>query len=527
MDLPIRAPVFVHEDWDDDNVYGGPYDDLSADVLPGLTVDRGRDQGRVIGGPRVPRATWTLDNESRIYSTAYSGSPLHGVLLPGHRAEVGRTLGDDDLTMGDAEYEIGDAGGLMGGVADVWLFTGNTEEPVESLRIGERTVQVAAFGLSQRLLDTSISIPYQPSITTGAAMVMALEAAGLVDGADFVVDAEEISGGFELLHWWVDDASAWDVARRIWATAGPPSALYEDVRGVLHFEGRNYRASASRSMLVQQTFSDDATDLFYVDLDYAPSRSSVVNDMAVTIQTRAAKPLQQVWQADGVLTLAGNEVREIRATAAESDDPEPWTGVITPVFGTDYTTGIGGIDLVETEILGPLAVKILLHAGPFSTTVLPTGSNTGIQLRAQPVTETSSVTRSGTIDTTASKAVWGTRRPPQELSSAIWPIISTFDADGLIDAYLLAYQEPRALLTMTAAARTGAILYEIMTREIGDRIHIVDAWSGISLDVTIEAITHRIDALSAHACQMVCERVVELDWGRFDVDLFDVDRFGN
>jgi hypothetical protein len=522
-ELLVNPPVFVREDWDDDDAFDGPYDDLSADVLPGITVERGRDQGRVIGGPKVPTSAWVLTNESRLYTTAYSGSPLHAVLAPGHAVEVGRKLGDDTVTMGDVDVEMGDPDALIGGFADALLFTGYSEEPTESLRIGDRVVRVSAYGRAQRLIETPVSIGYQAIITTGAAMVRAWEAAGLVDGTDFVVDPDEIANGYELLHWFVDGRSAWDVTRQVWANAGPPSAVYEAPDGRMHFEGKNYRSLTPRSMTVQQTFSDNTFDMFFIDMGYAPSHASVINDMSLEVEHRAVGALASVWQSQGGMTLANNEVRDVIARSGS----DPWTGVVAPVSPTDFTISAGSLVSVTVTALGPLAVQITFTAGASGATLVPAGANTGIQLRAQPVTVVSEEVAVGTVSVVDSQAKFGRRAPATELASAIWRGIATTDAAGLIDGYLLAYREPRAVATVTLQNASGQLLYEMMQLEISDRVHISDSWSGINLDMTIEEISHSIDSLTNHRCRLVCERVVELDWARWDDGQYDVGRFGN
>ncbi|MGE3272688.1 MAG: hypothetical protein AB7P40_28370, partial [Chloroflexota bacterium] len=154
----------------------------------------------------------------------------------------------------------------------------------------------------------------------------------------------------------------------------------------------------------------------------------------------------------------------------------------------------------------------------------PVGSNTGLQLRASPVQVVSTITVEGTIDPTDSQDEFGKHGLPSGLS--IWRGLSEAEAAGLIDAYLIAYPEPRALVIVTIENASGSLLREILTREISDRIHVIDEWSGIDLDVTIEQISHTITTGGRHVAVFACERVVELDWGLYDVARYDVDRYG-
>lgn len=543
--LPAVAEYVVRESWDGTGAFDGPYDDVSDDVKgePGVTVARGRDQGRGIGGAIVPRATWTLDNESRRYATEYSGSPIHNQLEPGRPCTIGAVIGGD-VTMGDDVAAMGDPEALMGGAAEIPIFTGITEEPDESYGIGRRTVSVSALGLMRRLRGVAITIGYQASITTGAAMVLAYEAAGLTSD-QYVVDEDVIDNGRHLLHYYVDGRDAWDVCREIWATEGPPAAQYEDAQGRVHFEGRNYRTLAERWQVVQAIYSDtdvsresstmgdalvtmgdqrvamggSGVSLFHTDVQYRPSYWSVINDMSIEVEQRAAQSVQQVWQASGPLVLAADETRELIARVTD-----PITSIQTPTVTTDFVLGAGSLASVTVTSLGPLAAKITLVAGASGATVNPSGSNTGIQLRASPVTVVSTVAAQPTVDASDSQAEFGVRGLPSGLS--IWRGLSVEEAAGLCDGYLIAYPRPRSVITMTVENATGLLLREILEREIGDRIHVVDAWSGIDLDVTIEQISHAITSGGRHVAVFTCERVVELDWALWDVGRFDVDRFG-
>jgi hypothetical protein len=520
--MPRLTPLFVRLDWDDDGTYTGTYDDVTADTLPGVSIELGRDQGRVIGGPKVPKASSKLLNESKRYATEYSGSPLHGKLQPGHRITYGRWLGDDTI-IGDDTIATGDDPEALGdGYAEVTIFTGRTLEPVEHYQLGQRAVEVSALGTTQRLINTNITWSNGALVdyTTGAAMVVALTQAGL-GGNDYVIDQDAIDNGYTLRQWIVDDEPAWDVCRRIWASSGPPSALYETPDGKIHFEGRNYRTITDRCLTVQQTFSDTAAELYFADLDYAPSYDSVVNDMTIEVQTRATQVNQQVWVA-GVATAVG-----AGATVdllARVDDPI--IDIDTPIAVTDYVlTGTAPASITVTQ-LSPYTYRIRIVGGAGSATLSGVGTNTGLQLRAKPVPVVSRSQVMGTFDTTASIAAYGNHKQKDEISGSIWQNMSEAHAAALIDGYLVAYQAPRAAIVMAAENATGLLLYEMLRRQISDRIHIADSWSGVALDVTIEQIQHDITTDNLHRVTLTCERVVELTWARWDVGRWDVDKWG-
>jgi hypothetical protein len=525
--MPVRTRVRVREDWDDAGDFSNPYADVSAakHLQQNVRAERGRDQGRVIGGPKVATASWSLTNESRRYASEYSGSPLSGLLVPGHKIDIARDIGDEFATWDDDRIGWDSLDALWAGTDTVTIFTGHAEKPVERYGIGQRTVAFSAFSAMQRLIDTKITVDYQASITTGAAMVLALTAAGL-SSDQYLVDSDEIANGYTMLNYYVDGRSAMDACRQIWATAGPPSAFYDDGQGVIHFEGRHYRTLNSRCTSVQQKFYDQAdTDYYHTDIQLDASTDSIINTMSVDVELRTTLALQKVFDYGSPLTIGPSAVVEVFVSNTSSD---PWTNIQTPDVFNDFAVGAGSLTSVVLVPLGPLTALVIFTAGGGGARIdpFPASGNAGFQLRAQPVVVVSTTTAKGTIDTSASIAAYGKRTPKTELAGIIWKNLSITDANSLIDGYLVAYPVPRQVITVTLTAGNGHLLIEMLTRQISDRIYVFDAWSGISLDVSIEQIIHEIDNQTVHRCILTCERVVELDWGLWDVALWDVGKWG-
>lgn len=520
--LPAGGPVYVRVDWDNDGDYDGTYEDVSADVLPGVDAELGRDQGRILGGPKVPKGSFALTNESRRYAAEYSGSPLHGQLLPGRACVIGRTVGTTTVTMNDAVVTMNDPQALMAGQVDVPIITGRIEEPKESYGYGQRTVHVGVYGTIQRLIDTKISIAYQPAVRTGNAIVQVLVAAGLA-ADEYVIDGSSQVSGRDMLHWYVDDRPAWDVCREIWATEGPPAALYEDNLGRLNWEGRTYRATVPRFANVQRTFTDTDATYWFADLEYEQAVDTVVNDMRVEVEQQILSATAVVvWEyGDGTFNLtAGAATTFVVSTDAPIVTPQ------VPQITTDYTVPIGALASVTLTQLGPRSVSVTFTAGGSATQVAPPAGADGWQLRALPLVSVSKTVADGTVNPFDSQSAYGVHAPPQEISSSIWRSLSAAEADGMIDGYLAGYPKPRAAVRMTLVGATGLLLLEILNRQVSDRIHITDSWSGIDLDVSIEQITHQIDALGGHEAVFHCERIVELGWAQWDVDDWDEGIYG-
>lgn len=517
------SPVVVTVDWDDDGDYLDDYEDVSDDVLPGVTTERGRDLGRVYGAPKIPSGSFTLTNESRVYASPYSGGPLYGLLKPGRHCVMGRQIGNDVTTMSDSTATMDDADVLMGGSDVLPILTGRTEAPRETFGLGRRMVEIDTYGLTQRLIDTKISITYQSAVTTGQAFLQVVLAVGLT-ADEYVLDLDAADNGRTLLHWYVDDESAWDVMVQLWATEGPPAALYEDIYGRVVFEGRNYRTLTARSQEVQYTFQDvDSGDYWFTELEYSASYQNVINSMSINVEQReVGGSAVKVYEYGEIVNLGAGSVQThvIRTQ-------DVINGLQTPQVTTDYLVTAGSLASVVATLTGPREATIVWTASGSGAQISPIGSNTtGYQVRALPVTTLATITASGTVDTSASQSAYGIKGPPSEISGAIWPAISEADANGLIDGYLLGYQEPRALVTMTAVGASGPLLSALLDLEISDRIHVNDVWSGTDLDLWVEQISHQIDSLQMHVVTVTGERIVEPDWGLWDEAIWDTDVYG-
>jgi hypothetical protein len=272
---------------------------------------------------------------------------------------------------------------------------------------------------------------------------------------------------------------------------------------------------------VQQTFTDTATELYFADLAYAPSYDSVVNDMTIEVQTRATQVSQKVWEYGTSVSVGAGITVDLLAIVND-----PIIDIHPPVVTTDYLLAGTALASLTVTQLSPYTYRIRLVGGAGAATIAPIVGNSGIQLRAAPVPVISRSQVMGTFDTAPSIAAYGSHQQKDEISGSIWQNMSEPHAAALIDGYLVAYQAPRAAIVMTIENATGLLLYEMLRRQISDRIHIADSWSGVALDVTIEQIQHEITTDNLHRVTFTCERVVELNWARWDVGQWDISKWG-
>lgn len=535
-------------DWDYDLDFADASDDISDDLWHGqtLVIERGLDQARALGRPLVPMMTGKLRNQEGTYSTEYSGSPIYGLLKPGRPIIFSHTLGGNVNvpTMDDAVVAMDDPEALMDGESEFRLFTGFVDVfPEEPGRFFRRT-GFRALGTIGRLKGVYVTVAYNASITTGAAVVAVLQAAGL-SSDEYVVDQDAIDNGRLMYHWYAYRREAWTLLEEIWATEGPPASLYEDKYGRWVFEGRNYFTLTERCQVVQHTFTDttvqpgdetmDSTTVamdsprvgmdgsttadHYISLNYEPGYKYIVNDATIEITQKAVQSLQVVWLYNGSISLGAGE--SVTVFAKLND---PISTVTTPVSGTDYDA-TNALASINATIVGGTTVILSMTAGS-STVISGHGGAIGIAIRGTPVTTVTTLDAEPTVDASDSIAEYGVRSIPGNLS--IWRTLNEADAAGLADAYLLQYSQPRPIVNIKIQNRTPGILKQILSREINDRIHIIDqnGLSGVDLDVQIRTMRYIFQGNWLVGLELGCEKIVEQDWGLWDVAEWDVDVYG-
>jgi len=533
MPIDRQATYLIQTSWDGSGDYTGASDDVTADVDgdAGVTITRGRDQSRGRGLGRVATTGHTLRNDHRRYSAG--GAELSASLLPGRPHRVGVTYGGTVL-MDDASVTMDDALAIMDGRSTSYLFTGSLDDIQQRPALGERRVTVTALGSLLKLRGQRISTPLYQSITTGQAVAYAFAAAGLAS-TEYEIDADMTANGRTLAYWYADDEDLYDVvARLVLDTEGYPAYLGERGDGVIEVQGRNYRSLTTRCLIAQAVFWDrvtsDATGnalmddpdvqmddpdvfmdgggygLYHVDFRYVPGIRDVVNDVTQEVVTRAAQSSAVVWTSGQTVTL--DDAGAATVTAKPND---PFLSAITPsTGGGDFTLSAGTVTVALSRTSGG-STAIQFSAGTPGATV------SNLRLRAQSYTATSTVRVGHTVDTVLSQSNYGVRSA--QLNG--WPGLTVLEATSLCDGVAFAYADPRPLIEIDVVNGDGAHLQQIMRLDVGTRIRAVDRHTGVSLELSIEQITHRITTGRIHRTTYACEKVVQSDWARWDEAIYD------
>ena len=491
----------VYVDWDGDGLVDPAYffyfpwhlansdnNEVTYQVRanPGITTVRGRDQVRSLAPPRAGAFSAELDNRNKDYSPEYAASPLYGQLVPGRLVQVRANYGGTDYT----------------------LWTGYLDDIPQHPGRTRLSVSLPSIGPLSMLAGQSVSTALYASIDTGTAIGYVLDAAGWPAG-DRTIDT-----GSTTLDWfWCENQDAISALNALLATEGPGACIYEDGDGKIVFESRGYRRVTARSTTSQATFRDTGAEPNIGQaFSYNPELKNVYNVARATIKTRTAKSAAAVWTLGTAVNLAPNEVRKY--TVSGSD---PFTNALTPASPTDYVVTSGSLASVALSRTTGQSTLITLTAGA-SGAVL-----TGLQMRADSVTVDYTTQVSSTLDATASIAKYKTRvYAPATLAE-----IPFSTAQDLCNSVVALYQDPRPTVQIEINNGNATRLTQILTREVSDRITIIEAQTGLDADFYVEQIDHSItDAGLLHRATFGCEKVSSINYAVWDDALWGTGIWG-
>lgn len=515
------------------------FDDVSGYYLntPGLVVDGlGRDQIRAYSPPKAPAFDLTLSNHDGRFSP---GGILGNFLGRGPAVTLDAFWGPDVL---DNAPDVGanDSTYLANGRQTVSLFNGIADDMPQSISRGQRQVQVRALGTFALLVDTKPTTPLYESIRTDQAITIILDAAG------WPSDKRSLdTGDTTILYWWLNgQTDCVSALNAIIAAEGAGGCAYEDGDGVFHFEGRQYRTNADRSLTTQYVFYDGplgnnalANDQFVTANDpntpangianillhiipasYQSNPDEVVRSVTATVNVRTATSTMKVWEYGSTLTLTANQVLDIKASSTS-----PFKSAITPAAATDYTVSAGSLVGVTLLATSGQTVSIRLVAGASGATVLGVTSN-GIQLRAVSLPVTSTVPITSTVDTSQASA----RSRPKDLDISLWPEMAPNQALDLVNSMAIRYERERRQITFQVANIDAAHMQAMLNARVSDKIRFVHRFAGLNETYWIEQIHHEISPGGGfHVTTFGCERTFDIIGGRYNAARYDLDVYGD
>lgn len=338
-----------------------------------------------------------------------------------------------------------------------------------------------------RFSQANLSSQLFQGIRTGQAVHEVLDAVGWPAGKRDID-----TGATSIAWWWEEGNDALSALQRIVNSEGPTAFVSIGTDGELIFRDRHHRLLRTASTSVQATYRDSGGEpLFTKPFDYDAGFREVVNSCSFTVTERLLRSTSVVWESEDLISVQAGVPMVIIAAA---DDP--FIEALTP------NTAANPIELLS----GSVSVSLSRTSGQSTTITLNSAGGcviNGIRLRARPVTVTRTLKID--VDDAVSIAEHGPRRYDGDA-----PWMGQFDA--LAVGQLILSQRAQRAPTVTIRLAASPTLHPVrfaagMARNLSDRVHIVEAETGINLDFFVEQIGHVASiAGRLHEVALGCEK---------------------
>lgn len=439
----------------DEVMITGPGEDVTDRVLglrTPLSIQYGRDQARSLSTVQPGSTSLELDNRSHDYSPDNPNSVIAGFLSSGKQVLIKATFEGNTHVM----------------------FSGYLDDYTITPAVGDRSVQFSCLDALSKLSPV-ISTPVYNSMRTGDAINAILDASG------WDADKRDIDPGGTIIQWFcINQQAGLDALNDLLSSEGPPAIAYVDSGNNFVFRDRHHRLLRPASVFTQATFSDEGAEPLYSDpFTYDIGWKDIVNTVTVSIDQRTLAAETPVFSSTDTLSIAGGETRKISIVA-----DNPFVDAVAPVAGTDYTLNIGTAPNISLSATSGQSIDILI-TGVTACTI------TGLSLRARPVT----VAQTYQVNVADDESVAGNG-------------VKTYDGEmpwaSLNDAYAIASlilgQRSQRLPIISITVNNGYAdrLEQILSRDISDRIHIVENETFTDHDHFIEQVQHEISDVGAN-----------------------------
>ena len=475
----MPADYTVAIDWSGNGDFNGVGENVTARVLDrgsGLTAQYGRDQARALSPLSPGEARLELNNDSRDYSPDYAASPLAGLVRPGRPVKITATLN----------------------AVDYGLFRGHLDDFDILPDINARSVSASCLDALAKLKGVNISTGLYDARRSGEIVALILDAVG------WPTDARDLDLGATLVPWWwVENQDAYEALMAIVDSEGPAALVSVDIDRTFIFRDRHHRLTRTASTTVQATFRDaGAEPLLSPPMTYDHGWRDIVNTVAFSVPDRALAAAEStVWEMEGQRTITDGETLAVTAVATS-----PFRSAITPEAGTDFTL-LSGVVTVSLSRTSGQSTTIYFTATGGPATIAD------LQLRAYSLETRGTVVVSA--EDTASIAEHGRRSMPSS-RDPVWA--NQYDAQAIADLIIGQRANRLPIVTATLVGGNDIRLLHQLSRDLSDRVRIVETQTGLDDEFYIERIEHAVTDLR-HVTRFGCEKVAtQVDNAlRFDV----------
>lgn len=458
-------------------------EDITSRVLglrTAVDISLGRDHARSLSAISPGQTGMEVNNISRDYSPDNPASPLAGLLAGGRPVLIRATR--------------------QGVVHN--LFWGHLDDYQLDPDRNTRAVHLTALDALALLRGAKVSTRLYPSLRTGEAIGV------LLDEIGWPADRRDLDAGATTLRWWWGESDdAFDVLATVVEAEGPTAFAFVSANGDFVFRDRHHRLMREASLQAQTTFRDTGAEPVFAEATYNIGWKDIVNSVEVAVDEREPERRQVVWEDQGVIALTGGEVRTIRVQA-----DAPFLRALTPVPGLRLISG-------DSVRISPLDADYILQSGQVDVTLSRTsGQSTEIRLQAGTAGAVLHGLRLRACPVTVARTVQIRAEDPESIAEHGR---RSYDGDlelaGVHDvadiAQLILGQRAQRLPVMTitvVGAGHSERMRQILTRDLSDRVRVVEEETFTDHDHYIERVDHAIaDVGYDHRAVFGLERVRE------------------
>lgn len=255
--------------------------------------------------------------------------------------------------------------------------------------------------------------------------------------------------------------------------------IYQKADGTVRAEGRHARILNTTSLWT-------LTENEIIDLSLPSTREEVIDTVNVVVHPRTIDefPTSIVYNQANAIEVAPSPASQLLLGSyrdAVTGEPIGATDVQTPVAGTDYSANTLA-DGTGTDITSDFTITVQVGPAGIQATVVNGNADTGFltlfQLRGRAIKDQALQTLQATSG--SGKHVVQLDMPYQGNS-----VVGQGAADYYLAKYDTAYAQARRVGVI---GKTSALLTQILTRDISDRITISETVTGVANDFFINAV---------------------------------------
>jgi len=451
--FPITFEVgyFVEVDWANDGDFVDAYDDLTINTKS-LHFSRGKSDE--LGKAEVGQLSVTLNNADNLYSPSYSVGSLYGSLLPKRVIKVYYSASGTNYP----------------------LFYGFIEEIIPHPHPTEQDCIITAVDGLDFLSRHDMATALYTDTLTGTIHGYILTDAGW-SSTMRTLD----TGQLTVPYWYGQDVKARFAQEEI--DDSEQGFSYVDRSGYFNFEDRHHRSTATHQTS-QGTFTNTMANI-----TYSLNARSVYNIIKTTVTPWAIQAEVELWRLKETPSIPAGETYTWWGDASYSGESVFVGAWVTPVVTTDYTANSQSDGLGDNE-----TANIAITTTKFAKTIKLAIKNnathivyiTLLKARGTWYDDQTKVTRK-TEDTTSQTAY---QKRTLEISGKY--MTSADEAQDFCNYAIGKYKDPRAELSMTIMNQDATTLTQILSREISDRITVINTKLGINGDYFIDYLEHDI-----------------------------------